>query len=313
MSRWIGGVVLAASVGAGALVAIPAGAQETAAAAPPADTPSEVSPPADLDTCQALFDTLPALDPLPPELVAELNSEADRLGEALSAAGVAFEMVTDADGVRWPEFDEGDEAAWKVVDDFFAELDGADLGVGDPLDDPGSPVTAEELDACEQLWAGDLSSDWEPTAQEIDQMKSDAAEFRAMLDEAGVDYTLVTDDLGIAWPEFDDTDPAAMAKLTELMVTSVLTEDLTPEDVAWINEDAKGLAAAFDEAGVSYQWQEGDNGVRIPVWDFSDESAMEVLDTFMTEEAAEGPATDIGNPVPTDPGDGVVSEAVPNG
>ena len=386
MSLWLGGAALAASVGAGALVALPAGAQETPAApeaaTPGGDTPADTPVVVDDATCQAIFDQLAppedlppemvaelnaeadqlgaalseagvafemvtdeqgvkwpqfdegddaawkvvddfyaeqygtdvvAPEDLPPELVAELNAEADRLGAALSEAGVAFEMVTDEQGVKWPQFDEGDDAAWKVVDDFYAEQYGSDAVLVDPSGEIAPGVTAEQLDACDQLWADDLGADWQPTADEIDQMKADAADFRAMLDEAGVEYTMVTDDLGIAWPEFDDSDTAAMAKLTEVMMTSVLTEDLSPEDVAWINEDAAGLAAAFDEAGVAYEWQEGDNGVRIPVWDFADESAMQVLDTYMMEDFADEPAIEDGDVPPPAPGDVEVPGAAPVG
>ncbi len=308
MSLWLGGAALAASVGAGALVALPVGAQEEGtvppATAPAGDAPAAPAPPVDEAACEALFDELAVSEPLPAELVAELNAEADQLGAALTEAGVAFEMVTDDQGVRWPQFDEGDEAAWKVVDDFYSGLEGGGVIVVGPEGGAGSDITADQLEACDQIWADGPGADWAPTAEEIDQMRADAADFRAMLDQAGVDYTLVTDDLGIAWPEFDESDTAAMAKVTELMMTSVLTEDLTPEDVAWINEDAVGLATALDEAGVTYEWREGDNGVRIPVWDFSDEAALQVLDDYMMEGPTDELSID-GAELP--PGDGADS------
>lgn len=58
--------------------------------------------------------------PLAPDEVAAMNADSDELAVHLTAAGVDYTVDTDADGVRWVEWDEDDPVAEAAVDAFYA-------------------------------------------------------------------------------------------------------------------------------------------------------------------------------------------------
>ena len=136
------------------------------------------------------FFTTDVMD-LPPELVEELNAEGQELADALDAAGMSYEMVTDPAGVAFPEWDWDDEAANEVAEQFLGTKHGE-------CDD----IILSDIDM-------DLPQDF------IDEINADGAALAAALDAAGVSYELITDDHGVTFPEWDPSDEAANAVAEE--------------------------------------------------------------------------------------------------
>jgi len=61
---------------------------------------------------------------LPQALIDEINADGEALAEAFDAAGISYELVTEDDGVTFPEWDPSDEVANAIAEEFFGELKG---------------------------------------------------------------------------------------------------------------------------------------------------------------------------------------------
>lgn len=60
------------------------------------------------------------------EQLGALNAEADKQAEALKAAGIPFEVISESDGVRWVDVTSSDQAVLDKADEIFGQLLGPD-------------------------------------------------------------------------------------------------------------------------------------------------------------------------------------------
>lgn len=60
------------------------------------------------------------------EQLGALNAEADKQAEALKAAGIPFEVISESDGVRWVDVTSSDQAVLDKADEIFGQLAGPD-------------------------------------------------------------------------------------------------------------------------------------------------------------------------------------------
>jgi hypothetical protein len=131
----------------------------------------------------------------------------------------------------------------------------------------------------------------------------------AAFDDAGIKYELVTDELGWAWVEWDDTDPATAAAYgriidelyppvaidpiegctlvdTPIAVDepapdgTVVTTDVAPVDVAPVDPnrdvDVDAMASGFDGAAVTYEVV-GEAPWRSVIFDLDNDAAVPVI------------------------------------
>ncbi len=124
------------------------------------------------------------------EDIAEINAEIAKEVQALEAAGISTIMETDEFGISLPTWDEGDnEAAMAVFDELYGPTEG--FGNIDFND-------ADFNDA-----------DWKPTAEDIVEINElIKSEIKALTD-AGVSFTLETDEFGFEFPMWDQSDDDA--------------------------------------------------------------------------------------------------------
>jgi len=178
------------------------------------------------------------------DLGAEMQAEADAIAAALDEAGIEYELVT----VAWPVFDAENDEVWEVIetalDDLYERFDDKDID-GEAAD-PGA------------------------------EMQAEAAAVAAALDEAGIEYELVS----VAWPVFDEKDEAAWD-----VVDSVFEEldgELYVEEIdfgAELQAEAEAIAAALDEAGVEYETVT----IEWPVFDAENDDAWEIVDEALMD------------------------------
>ncbi|NNC74528.1 MAG: hypothetical protein HKN93_03340 [Acidimicrobiia bacterium] len=202
---------------------------------------------------------------LPQEVIDEINAEGAALAEALNAAGISYEMVTDEMGVTYPEWDWEDPAAEAVVDEFFTDL------FGD--------------------WEDEFIDCFEELPQEfVDEINAEGAALAAAFDAAGVSYEMVTDEMGVTYPEWDWDDPAAEAVVDEFYKDKFgeweddffgeFDFELPEEMIDEINAEGAALTEAFDAAGVEYELVTDESGITYPEWDWDDEAANEIAKEF---------------------------------
>ena len=193
------------------------------------------------------------LERYPPERIPEEELERIRqenagLMAALDAAGVAYELIADEGGWEWVEWDYESRAAQEVVDAFYAELFGEE-------------------------WVGDgehcvfPDEEWIPTDEDIARAEAEVAEMSAVLEDAGVAFTVVDEGNGLRWVEFDYDDPAAMEAVDAYWMAQ------SSERAAEVAADLDRLAAAFDAAGIAYE-REGHDECETIIFDSSDGAAL---------------------------------------
>ena len=102
---------------------------------------------------------------------------------------------------------------------------------------------------------------------------------------------------GVTFPEWDETDEAANAVADAFFEERYGDCKLPPEVIEEINAEGKELAAALDEAGVSYELVTGPDGVTYPEW--ADDAGDEVAEQFFGEHECD------------DDEDGAAEEEVP--
>lgn len=123
------------------------------------------------------------VEPVPQAELDAIVTQNDVVAEQLDAAGVAYERRTDDSGWESLEYDYEDPAAQAAVDAAWLIIS------------PPQPPTPEQLSI----------------------QNEDNAKLMNAFDEAGIAYELVTDDLGWAWIEWDDDDPATSEKFDALV------------------------------------------------------------------------------------------------
>ena len=187
------------------------------------------------------------------ELIDEINAEGAALAEAFDAAGIAYEMVTDDEGVTFPEWDESDEAANAVADELFDELD------------------------------AEFVKDLPPEV--IEEINAEGAALADAFDAAGIAYEMVTEPGGISYPEWDWEDEAANEIADEFYdkvwvddEIEFLEEDLPPEVIEELNAEGAALAEALDAAGVAYTLETDELGITYPEWE--GEAGDEVAEAY---------------------------------
>jgi hypothetical protein len=121
---------------------------------------------------------------LEPADLAFLNEEADALAAHLDAAGFAYTVQTDDLGVRWIEWDFGDEAANEAAKQFFSERYG-------------------DFEEC-QL-----------PQEVIDEINAEGRDLAQALSDAGIAVTMVAEGDGITYPEWAEADDVAAEAVLE--------------------------------------------------------------------------------------------------
>ncbi|MEM7285875.1 MAG: hypothetical protein AAF480_05950 [Actinomycetota bacterium] len=187
-------------------------------------------------------------EPIPEEELERIREENAGLMAALDEAGVAHELITDEGGWEWVEWDYEDPAAQAAVDAYYAEVFGDDwIGEGEHC------VFPEE--------------EWIPTDEDVERAEAEVAEMSAVLEAAGVEFTVVEEGNGLRWVEFDYDDPAAMEAMDAYWMAQ------SSEWAAEIAADLDRLAAAFDAAGIEYV-REGHDECETIIFDTTDAAAL---------------------------------------
>lgn len=166
-----------------------------------------------------------------------------------------------------------------VLTSFLAE--DVDLG-----DNTATDIAATEIADC-----GFDIQDWDPTPEEVAEFNEWTAEEKALLDAAGVNSTIETDEFGIDYLEWDEADDdAAFAALDSLWDDFDFEDfdaeewELTPEDVAEINEWTAEEIAALEAAQVPFTVETDEDGVRYPIWhEANDDAAVDALESLWNE------------------------------
>ena len=185
---------------------------------------------------------------IPDEELEHMREENAALTAVLDEAGIAYELMTDEGGWEWVEWDFEDPAAQEAVDAYYAELFGDEwIGEGEHC------VFHEE--------------EWVPTDEDIARSEAEVAEMSAVLEAAGVTFTVVEEDNGMRWVDFDYDDPTAMEAMDAYWMAQ------SSENAAAIAADLDRLAAAFDAAGVDYV-REGHDECETIIFDTTDAAAL---------------------------------------
>jgi hypothetical protein len=182
-----------------------------------------------------------------PEEIAATNSDAAGLTDAFDRFGIEYSSTTDEAGYLLVEYAYNDVVAQSIADSYWAvryppepipqeeldeivahndvvaaQLDAAGLTYERLTDDSGyesieydydDPVAQAAVDAAWQI----IFPPQPPTAAEAARQTKDNDTFMQALDAAGLSYELVTDELGWAWVEWDDSDPATVDRYYEVI------------------------------------------------------------------------------------------------
>ena len=138
-----------------------------------------------------------------PEEVAEINAEIAKEIKALTDAGVILTLETDEFGITYP--------VWNADQDDKAEA------VYEELYGPFEDIDFEDAD---------FDFDWEPTAEEITEIQALVDQEKAALSKAGIAFTLETDEFGLEYPVWNESEEDAAWDVLE-----GLWEDFTTEEV----------------------------------------------------------------------------------
>jgi len=230
---------------AAAVCSLPAFLLGTAAAARADD---------DRDAVEVEVETFDCGLDLTQEEIAEIQADEDALDAYLDARTITHSWrEPDAEGLRFVEWDDLDNAANAAVDAFWAErypLTPADIeaynaeadGLAAELEAKGidhrvttdGQVRTVEWDE-DDATASDavdayFAALYPLTAEEIETINADADRLAAHLEEKDIDHEIVEETDGSRWVEWDDEDPAANAAVGE-WYTSVAAADETASTV----------------------------------------------------------------------------------
>lgn len=231
-----------------------------------------------------------------------------------STAG-AVRLAAAQDAADEPNADDELDNLEEFLDDDALEDGAFEDGAFDECVEMLEP-TEEELAA----WEAEEQAFLDALPQElIDELTAEADALRAFLDDAGIAYEDVTDG-PLTYPEWDGEDDAANDAVEQFFVdrhgvgpdefVDELLEthlgdlgefddefedawdesweecdDWEPseEEIAEINAEMDGLAAAFDEAGIAYTRETDPFGIAFVEWDHEDDEANAVADAFFEE------------------------------
>lgn len=177
------------------------------------------------------------------EDLATANADTEAQAAVFDTYGIAYTRSTDSYGYLFLEWDTNDVVAQSVSDSFWADrypvpaptqaeldkvkadndviaryLDEANIAYTRTTDESGwevieydydDPAAQKAVDAA----YGELYPPVPPTAEEKAAMKADNDKLAAAFDEAGIEYTRKSDELGWEWIEWDYEDPAVQAKV----------------------------------------------------------------------------------------------------
>lgn len=135
---------------------------------------------------------------------------------------------------------------------------------------------------------GEIACMVELTDADMADLQADEHALAAHLDGLGIEHTY--EELaftGLRFVEWDVDDEAANQAVADFWAERF---PLSPEDVALLNEEADGLAAHLDAAGIAYTVETAPDGVREVVWDdeaAAAEAAVDEYHALTPEEIAE--------------------------
>lgn len=177
------------------------------------------------------------------EDLAMANADAEAQAAVFDTYGIAYTRSTDSYGYVFLEWDTNDVVAQSVSDSFWADrypvpaptraeldqrkadndviarhLDEADIAYTRTTDESGWEIVEYDYDDPAAQTAvdaayGELYPPVPPTAEEKAAIKADNDKLAAAFDEAGIEYTRKSDELGWEWIEWDYEDPAIQAKV----------------------------------------------------------------------------------------------------
>jgi hypothetical protein len=194
------------------------------------------------------------------EEIVQANLESEALAAVLGAAGLEHTVTTNEFGFMSVDWDYDDGVAQATVNSFYRDL------------------YPEE-------YAGEQLPD-----EELARIREENAGLIVRLDEAGIDYEVVSEDGGFEWVEwnFEDVDaPAVVDAYYRELYPSVEGEcegggevDWEPsqEEVDMANAESHKLIDAFDAAGVDYTTETDDVGFVILEWDWDDAEPQAVAE-----------------------------------
>lgn len=177
------------------------------------------------------------------EELAANNEETAAFAAAFDAAGIVYTTITDDFGFTYLEYNYDDDAARSAADAFWNErypvepplqadldqvrsdndviaaaLDGAGIAYTRSTDAAGwdmiewnyeDPTAQAAVDAA----YAELYPPQPPSADDLAYMEAENDKLAAAFDAAGVPYTMVSDEVGWSWIEWDFEDPAIVAKV----------------------------------------------------------------------------------------------------
>ncbi len=175
------------------------------------------------------------------EELAANNGDTSAFAAAFDAAGIAYTTITDDFGFTYLEYDYDDAAARTAADAFWNErypvepplqadldqvrsdndviaaaLDGAGIAYTRTTDVAGWDMIVWDYedqaaqDAVNAAYA-ELYPPQPPSAEDLAYMAAENDKLAAAFDAAGVPYTMVSDEVGWSWIEWDFEDPAIVA------------------------------------------------------------------------------------------------------
>jgi hypothetical protein len=124
----------------------------------------------------------------------------------------------------------------------------------------------------------DCGEAWAP--EDIAETNEEQDALAAFLDQRGIAHTAETDEMGIRWVVYDDSDEAATDAVDQFYAERY---PLTPEELADANSEEDALAAFLDERGIRYTRDPGADGVDYVVWDENDDAATAAIGEFYAE------------------------------
>lgn len=196
-------------------------------------------------------------EPISVEELDRLQAENDLIAAALDAAGIAYTRVTDESGFEYLEWDYENADAQAAVDAVYAELY------------PPTP----------------------PTSEDLEFMNAENDRLATAFDAAGIAYTIVSDDAGWSWVEWDYDDEslidAVAAVFDELYPVEPLGElpIAPPIDDCEIDIEPGIIDEPYEEGTLSDDvalepseaGQEYDEAVESPIFDPIDQFTPEQI------------------------------------
>ncbi|MEZ5340904.1 MAG: hypothetical protein R2706_05505 [Acidimicrobiales bacterium] len=122
-----------------------------------------------------------------------------------------------------------------------------------------------------------------PTEEELAANNADTDGLAAAFDTAGISYTVITDDLGFTYLEYNYDDANAQSVADAYWNERYPIEPPAQEDLDRVRSDNDAIAAALDAAGLSYTRSTDELGWDSIEWDYEDPAAQAAVDTVYAE------------------------------